>query len=473
MSGLSSGGVLAAWLSAYAKPGQVVAALYEDPPLFASEIRPAIGPGIRQCIGPLFDLWSTFLGDQWSIGAWDAMRKGSADRLPEHLRFIPVPDEPPQNLKEYDPEWARSFWTGTVGVSCDHERMLRSVKVPAVLLTHHIRITDEASGFLFGAMSDQQAHQAQSFPHWRGRQVEVPIVPYAGHRCTAETRALRSDPVRLGHEYPGGARLAPSTHAHYPGELPAALDTGHAQPDGFPPAWSRGEDEHVADGPARNRDVTASISSPGVHLADERAARDLAREVNEAGRRAVVDHPGRFGLFASLPLPDVDAAIAEIAHCCDRLDVAGFTLLTNIGGTYLGDPAFQPVFRELDRRGARLFIHPTSPACWEHTSLGRPRPMLEFFFDTTRAVVDLVLNGTVARHPGVEFIIPHAGATLPMVADQVSVFSRCSASTLGGRARDLGRLHFDLAGFPASPPARRAPHAQQIEHLHWERLPFT
>ena len=91
VSGLSSGGVLAAWLSAYAKPGQVLAALYEDPPLFASEVRPAIGPGIRQCIGPLFDLWSTFLGDQWSIGAWDAMREGSADRLPEHLRFIPVP----------------------------------------------------------------------------------------------------------------------------------------------------------------------------------------------------------------------------------------------------------------------------------------------------------------------------------------------------------------------------------------------
>ena len=76
VSGLSSGGVLSAWLSAYAKPGQIVAACYEDPPLFASEVRPATGPGIRQCIGPMFDLWSTYLGDQWSIGAWDAMRAG-------------------------------------------------------------------------------------------------------------------------------------------------------------------------------------------------------------------------------------------------------------------------------------------------------------------------------------------------------------------------------------------------------------
>jgi pimeloyl-ACP methyl ester carboxylesterase len=181
VSGLSSGGVLAAWMSAYAKPGQVLAALYEDPPLFASEVRPAIGPGIRQCIGPLFDLWSTFLGDQWSIGAWDAMREGSAARLPEHLRFIPVPDEPPQNLKEYDPEWGRSFWTGTVGAACDHERMLRSAKVPSVLLTHHTRITDDASGFLFGAMSDQQAQRVQDLLTGAGVDVRYRSFPDVGH----------------------------------------------------------------------------------------------------------------------------------------------------------------------------------------------------------------------------------------------------------------------------------------------------
>ena len=82
VSGLSSGGVLACWLSAYAKPGQIVAACYEDPPLFASQVQPAVGPGIRQSIGPMFDLWSTYLGDQWSIGAWDAMRAAAPDRLP-------------------------------------------------------------------------------------------------------------------------------------------------------------------------------------------------------------------------------------------------------------------------------------------------------------------------------------------------------------------------------------------------------
>ena len=218
-----------------------------------------------------------------------------------------------------------------------------------------------------------------------------------------------------------------------------------------------------------------SISSPGVYFGDETAARDLAREMNEVGRRAVVDHPGRFGLFASLPLPDVDAAIAEIAYCCDHLDVDGFALLTNVGGTYLGDPSWEPVFRELNRRGGRVFIHPTSPACWEHTSLGRPRPMLEFFFDTTRAVVDLVLNGTIARHTDIEFIIPHAGATLPMIVDRVSVFSRllevdASVDVL----RDLARLHFDLAGFPVPRQLDALLTITTLEHLHYgSDYPFT
>jgi pimeloyl-ACP methyl ester carboxylesterase len=193
VSGLSSGGVLAAWLSAYAKPGQVRGAVYEDPPLFASEVRPAIGPGVRQCIGPLFDLWSTFLGDQWSIGAWDAMGEGSASRLPEHMSFIPVPDEPPQNLKEYDPEWGRSFWTGSVGASCDHERMLRSVKVPSVLLTHHMRIVDETSGFLLGAMTDQQAQRVRDLVTGAGAAVEYRSFPDVGHSMHGDQPELYAE----------------------------------------------------------------------------------------------------------------------------------------------------------------------------------------------------------------------------------------------------------------------------------------
>ena len=267
-------------------------------------------------------------------------------------------------------------------------------------------------------------------------------------------------------------------HAHYvpDGYRAALIASGHSQPDGFPqiPAWTA--EEHVA---AMDRlgiqTSLLSISSPGVHLGAGVDTVGLAREVNEAGRRAVVDHPGRFGLLASLPLPDVDAALAEVAHCCDHLDVAGFAALTNVGGTYLGDPAFAPVFRELERRRARLFIHPTSPPCWERTSFGRPRPMLEFFFDTTRAVVDLVLNGTIAKHPGIEVIVPHAGATLGVVADRVTVFSLLmEVDPAVDVHRDLGRLHYDLAGFPPPRQLDALLTLTSRDHLHFgSDYPFT
>ncbi|HEY1740741.1 MAG TPA: amidohydrolase family protein [Acidimicrobiia bacterium] len=265
-------------------------------------------------------------------------------------------------------------------------------------------------------------------------------------------------------------------HAHFvPDGYRAALErAGHAQPDGMPaiPAWSA--EEHVA---AMDRLGIAtsllSISSPGVHVGDGADTGELAREANEAGRRAVVDHPGRFGLLASLPLPDVDATIAEIAHCCEHLDVDGFVLLTNIGGTYIGDAEFAPVFRELNRRRARVLLHPTSPACWEHTSLGRPRPMLEFFFDTTRAVVDLVLHGTIAANRDLALIIPHAGATLPLVADRVSAFATLLAPDIDVLG-DLARMHFDLAGFPVPRQLDALLTLTTIEHLHYgSDYPFT
>jgi len=181
VSGLSSGGVLSAWLSAYAAPGQVVAACYEDPPLFASEVRPATGPGIHQGIGPMFDLWSTYLGDQWSIGAWDAMRAAAPDRLPPWMAAFPIGAEPSQELKEYDPEWGRAFWTGTVAASCDHERMLRSVTVPQVLLTHHFRVVDDATGALMGALADVQAQRVLALLGEAGASVDYRSFPTVGH----------------------------------------------------------------------------------------------------------------------------------------------------------------------------------------------------------------------------------------------------------------------------------------------------
>ena len=161
VSGLSSGGVIAAWLSAYAMPGTIRAAHYEDPPLFSSQVSPSCGPSIRQAIGPIFSLMNKYLGDQWSIGDWDGMRR-AAKELPPWLANVMaifgVDGPVPQQLKEYDPEWGRAFWEGSVYASCDHAQMLAKVKCP-VLYTHHFRHVDETSGTLMGAASDLQARR--------------------------------------------------------------------------------------------------------------------------------------------------------------------------------------------------------------------------------------------------------------------------------------------------------------------------
>lgn len=267
-------------------------------------------------------------------------------------------------------------------------------------------------------------------------------------------------------------------HAHL---LPPAYRevlerTGHGRPDGMPavPEWSA--EGHVALMDRLGIETSLlSVSSPGVTVAGAAAAAELAREVNDAGRRAVLDHPGRFGLLASLPLPDVDASMAEIERCCTELEVDGFVLLTNVDGTYVGDDAFAPVLAELDRRGARVLLHPTSPACWEHTSMGRPRPMVEFLFDTSRAVVDLVLGGTIARHPDLRWIVPHAGATLPVIADRVAGFALLlGADPSVDVLRDLAGLHFDLAGMPIPRQLDALLALTTVDRLHYgSDFPFT
>jgi pimeloyl-ACP methyl ester carboxylesterase len=183
-SGCSSGGLLSCWLSAFAMPGQLRGAVCEDPPLFASLPDPLVGPTIRQTIGPLFKVQSVYLGDQWRVGDWDGFRKALASDASPILKMIRPRDEPPQNLKEYDPEWGRSFWEGTVAASCPHETMLAQVKVP-VLLTHHMRHVVPETGNLLGALSDVQAGRACELVRAAGAPITYVSLPDAAHAMHA------------------------------------------------------------------------------------------------------------------------------------------------------------------------------------------------------------------------------------------------------------------------------------------------
>ena len=195
-SGCSSGGVLSAWLSAFALPGQVRGAHYEDPPLFSSEYNPLYGHSIRQtAVSASFQQLAKYLGDQWSIGDWKGMvaSRGGGAGAPE----------PPQTLKEYDPEWARAFLEGTVGQSCPHERMLAQVKVP-VLHTHHARAINQATGQLVGAMSDVQAAKVKEIVTAAKQPFEYVSLPDAAHAMH------QADPARFAQVLTAWARTLPA-----------------------------------------------------------------------------------------------------------------------------------------------------------------------------------------------------------------------------------------------------------------------
>ena len=158
-----------------------------------------------------------------------------------------------------------------------------------------------------------------------------------------------------------------------------------------------------------------SISSPGLFFGDAAAAYRLARACNEYAATMVAEHPGRFGTFLALPLPDIEASLREVAYGFDTLKADGVGLFTSYGGKLLGDPVFAPLFEELDRRKAVIFVHPTSPACCANLVPGIAAANIEYATDTTRAIVRMIFSGSSRRYPNIRMIWSHAGGTLPFL----------------------------------------------------------
>ena len=193
-----------------------------------------------------------------------------------------------------------------------------------------------------------------------------------------------------------------------------------------------------------------SISAPGVHLGDHVQARDLARRCNDVTAELIRDRPDRFGGFAILPLPDIAAALDELTRAFDELELDGVVLMTNAAGAYLGDPRYAPLFEELQRRRAVVFVHPTvSPDASAH-GFGFPDSLLDFPVDTARTVAHMHYRGVFGRTPDVRYVLSHAGGVLPYLAHRFAIVDAMQvvpdADGIRGMAADaFRRLYWDTA----------------------------
>jgi len=240
-------------------------------------------------------------------------------------------------------------------------------------------------------------------------------------------------------------------HVHY---LPkaykeaVAMNAG-ASVDKFPtPEWNA--EQHLEDMEIlKIATAFLSLSSPHLSFGSEEKAGAIARKSNEEGAELVRRYPERFGLFASLPLPNVQASLEEIEYASTVLKVDGFALPTNARGVYLGDPQLDPILDLLNQYKSVVDIHPNRPSkIPENVNNNMPIPLMEFLFDTTRTITNLIVNGVLTRYPDIKWVVPHAGSFLPLLADRLSAFLQYlplqSDATVFAQ---LNHLYYDVAGF--------------------------
>ncbi len=204
-------------------------------------------------------------------------------------------------------------------------------------------------------------------------------------------------------------------HAHYLPDFYASAmrQAGMNDVDGMPmPVWSVDAAIEMMDDNSIATQML-SVSSPGLTFTSGEKARELARKMNDFAAGVIRDHAARFGAFTLVPLPDIDGALAEIEYALDTLKFSGVGLLSNYNGAYLGDPVFDPVFAELHRRKAVVFVHPTKPPNFAALNVGLPAPLIEYPFDSTRMAANLIRTGTLTRYPGIKLIVAHGGGTIP------------------------------------------------------------
>jgi predicted TIM-barrel fold metal-dependent hydrolase len=228
--------------------------------------------------------------------------------------------------------------------------------------------------------------------------------------------------------------------------------------------------------------IVNPLSVAGVHHGDNADARYLTESVNEAQARFIAAAPDRLGFFATLPLPDIDGALRQMQHALDTLGADGVIFLSHQNGIHIGDPAFAPVYAEMNRRAVVAFIHPAVPPGVERLNLRLWPSFVEYAFETTRVAANLIYHGIMRDYPNIKWILAHAGGTLPFLSMRLRLmeelevgrtppfsFSGAGAPFIErvpeGVAPFLERFYFDVALSGARAPMAALTEMAKPEHI--------
>jgi predicted TIM-barrel fold metal-dependent hydrolase len=255
-------------------------------------------------------------------------------------------------------------------------------------------------------------------------------------------------------------------HAHvipqaYVDEIPAPGGNLPKPPVVTPEALLHMMDRYAIDA------AVISTGPPGPFFGDQADANAIARIANEDIAAAVESYPDRFAGLAMLPLPDAEAAVVELAHGLDTLGLEGVLLLSHVAGAYLGDPTWEALYAELDRRAAYVFLHPTVPA--NGVPLAHPAWLYEFPFDTTRALANLIYSGTFERYPNIRWQVSHLGGATIMLAHRIASLAarepdKADAAPAGA-LEYLSRLYYDTGLANHELPYRAATMLVPADHI--------
>ena len=263
---------------------------------------------------------------------------------------------------------------------------------------------------------------------------------------TALSAVARSNPRQAGLPVNAAKKYRIDVHHHFapPAWVSAMKGNKLLQPANTTWTVEKSLEDLDAGGGAM---ALLSITNPGLYLGDRQQTVRLARDCNQFGAKVVQDHPRRFGLFAAMPLPDVDATLKEIAYAYDQLHADGVGFMTSYGDNWLGNAAYRPVFEELNRREAVVFVHPTAADCCQNLNYGVPASSIEYGTDTTRAITSVCFSGFAAQFGKIRWIWSHGGGTMPFLSGRVAGAAQNHKTEMpNGMMAELEKMYYDLAG---------------------------